>query len=438
MILRFNLLLFTLFITIQFSQGQDLYDVLEKPVEKTLIYDDFVYENYIRSVVLYPRIALSGDKLIPAIVPISNISSLVLEFDDITDDTDDYKVKLIHCNFDWSPSQYNSAEYLFQYNEFNILNFEYSLNTKLPYVHYMFQLPQVKKSGNYLLVVYRGTDDKDLILSKRFIVYEDFVGVGITVEEYVGGAEARRFQQVKFNVSYGNFPLEMPQENVKVVLRQNYRWDNAITDLKPLFVKEFQKVLDYQYFNEENTFEGLNEFRFFDFSFNFSGFGVKTVLRNPQINKVQLYPEKTRKGFVYNSQNVNPDYNGRFFTINRETGRGGTEGDYAFVNFTMLSDEVPGKQVYVIGGFNNYQLTDENRLEYSRGLGGYTGNILLKQGRYDYMYTLLDPKSKARNEVYFEGSHSQTENEYDVIVYYRGYGSRGDRVVGYHSYNFMR
>ena len=47
-----------------------------------------------------------------------------------------------------------------------------------------------------------------------------------------------------------NVQIQNPYEQVKVVLMQNYRWDNAITGLKPRYVNG--SLLDYNY-EEENV-----------------------------------------------------------------------------------------------------------------------------------------------------------------------------------------
>ena len=35
------------------------------------------------------------------------------------------------------------------------------------------------------------------------------------------------------------------------------------------------------------------------------------------------------------------------------------------------------------------------------------------------------------DETYFEGTHYETENQYDLLVYYRPPGTRADLLIGY-------
>lgn len=55
--------------------------------------------------------------------------------------------------------------------------------------------------------------------------------------------------------------------------------------------------------------------------------------------------------------------------------------------------------------------------------------MLLKQGWYDFMIG-TENDSKFETNI-FEGSHFETENQYEVLVYLRALGSRYDQLVGY-------
>ena len=63
----------------------------------------------------------------------------------------------------------------------------------------------------------------------------------------------------------------------------------------------------------------------------------------------------------------------------------------------------------------------------------YEGNFLFKQGFYNYKYVIkhdLDIKTKFNNGE-IGGNFDETENSYSIVVYYRGFGERYDRVVGF-------
>src|SRR5690606_20367474 len=102
------------------------------------------------------------------------------------------------------------------------------------------------------------------ILTRRFMVYHNQVNVGATVVPSAKTQERKTTQQINFNVNYSDRELIDPMNNVKVVVRQNQRWDNAISGLKPTFIRVDRSLLEYQSFDGSNTFSAGNEFRFVD------------------------------------------------------------------------------------------------------------------------------------------------------------------------------
>jgi len=59
----------------------------------------------------------------------------------------------------------------------------------------------------------------------------------------------------------------------------------------------------------------------------------------------------------------------------------------------------------------------------------YETSFLFKQGFYNYFYVTVD-KSKKINITDINGSFYQTENDYQVLVYYHKFGAKYDQVIG--------
>ncbi|MCA6415214.1 MAG: DUF5103 domain-containing protein [Cytophagales bacterium] len=89
---------------------------------------DKTYEPQIKTVLLYSGLGNSRENLRPAVVPLQQ-QSLVLEFDDLQENSSDYYVKLIHCNYDWTKSTLMDLDFLESFNENRILDYAYSINT---------------------------------------------------------------------------------------------------------------------------------------------------------------------------------------------------------------------------------------------------------------------------------------------------------------------
>ena len=71
-------------------------------------------------------------------------------------------------------------------------------------------------------------------------------------------------------------------------------------------------------------------------------------------------------------------------------------------------------------------MTDDNKMQFENGL--YTKRLLLKQGFYNYTYWTTPPEPDG-NQV--EGNYFQTENLYEVLVYYRAFQPNADLLIGY-------
>lgn len=398
--------------------------------QKQIEYANKKYELFIKTVQLYPSNNLANQEMQTPIVSLKSNSVLMLEFDVLLEDYLFLQAKIIHCNADWTPSRLSDFKFLSDFNSFDLNDFEYSINTKTLYIHYTFQVPATKVSGNYLLLIYQNSDEKDIILSRRFVVYENTVNISPFVE-ISSDISARNFnQQVEFTINYNGLNVSNPLTDFHVVIRQNQRWDNAIIGLKPTLIRQDQKYLEYHHFTMENNFNGGNEFRFFDLrTYSFRGQHVSFINTNTNPISAFLAFDENRSKQIYTQYR---DLNGQYFIETREPQAGILEEDYIDVTFQLNSNHKSEGDVYVLGAFNDWKKKPEYKLNYDKTRKLYWKTISLKQGVYSYTYYVND------NPYYFEGSFHQTENEYDILIYFRDLGHFVDRVVGYKAFNSAR
>ena len=408
-----------------------------------LAYENRSYKESIRTVILSPsnRSNLSGsfdvsareEPASPAALSLSiqNQQTLLLEFDDLQNSSKDYRGKIIHCTRNWKPSLLNDIEFLNDFNNFPIRQHRLSMGTKVSYNHYEWPIPSLKISGNYLLVVYEGSDEKNLVLSRRFVIYENVLSVAPLVMFSNDVALNKKNQRIQFDISYNGFQLSNPQQDVHVWIRQNYNWQASIQDLKPRRVNDFERKLIYDYFDQENEFLGLNEFRRFDMqSLRFLGFNMATIDRDGKITQVTLQTDRPRGGKAYL---LNPDFNGRARIEHFETGRGKIEADYAQVVFRIKAEK-QANPVHILGQAWDWEPKPENRLSYDAENGIYQGQLLLKQGEHNYAYATMAPSQKP-DFSYWEGNYQQTENDYEIYVYFEPPSARFPRLLGYRLFN---
>jgi hypothetical protein len=394
---------------------------------KTLQYGDYNYENSIKTVQLYPFQGTPTDALEPAAVSITQPFPLLLEFDDLREEAESYYAKIILCNANWSPSTLNEMDYLFQFNEFPLQQYEFSFNTRIPYVHYSFEVPKVKVPGNYLLVVFRNNNPQDLILSRRFMVYTNDVAIRSDIGISTGIVERTRNQQIEFEIDYSRINVANPYTDIVVILRQNQRWDNAIANLKPTLIREDQTTLVYRHFNLENNFAGGNEFRFFDLrAVRFLGQNVDRIDVNETNVEADLMVDRSRLNESYSQIR---DMNGQYLIENMEQRNPRIESEYINTRFFLQLEDTVFSNVYLGGELVNWNYNQESRMKYDPVNNLYTNELLLKQGWYNYAYLAGNEGNPTTFPL--EGSHFETENEYEILVYFRPIGFRYDVLAGY-------
>ena len=354
-----------------------------------------------------------------------------LSFDDLNADEADYYYKIVHCNYDWTPSDLLKSQYIDGLDNQRIINYQNSVTTLQPYSHYQLQLPnrqtRLRLSGNYILKIFNRYDE--LVFSRRFIVYTETVAVGITLKRSRNLQDVKTRQVVQFVINTGGAQIVNPQQEIKVAILQNHYWKSAVTNIRPQFFSGNQLIYRY---NEETAFDGGNEFLFFDNKeIRIANNGIASV----QLQKLYNHYLFTHKGRVGQPYTYNPDINGDFIIRTLDGNNSNTQADYARVHFNLKYTNAIGmNSVYVFGKFNNYALTEENKLVFNAQTGNLETSVLLKQGFYNYKYVVADEQGNV-DENALCGNYAETENNYLVIVYYRNFGELYDSIIGIGSGN---
>lgn len=393
---------------------------------KVLSPNNQVYETSIQTVQLYPTGNSVNSRINPPITYTGRANSLTLSFDDLREDADYYYVYFVHCNADWQPSNLSSALFLNRYNEFEITDFNFSVEAKQQYVHYDIQLPAFKYSGNYLAVVYRNQDKKDIVLSRRFYVVDEQVNAGASILRSSRTTERLSHQRLEVQLNYAEVAaVNDPSQQFIVKAMQNQRPDK-VRLLSPTFIDDNNRSIRYQDMGESNEFEGGNEFRFFDLSsINMTGRNVaSTQYSGKQVSATLNLDRPFREAYLQQL-----DINGQFYIKDNESQLGDLAAEYVNVQFQLEAPKYK-EDLFVVGAFNGWKKSDTNLMTYDQDKGMYRASLLLKQGLYNYKY------EGRENSTLVSQSFFDTENFYEVFVYYKAMGSRGDELVGYFSVNF--
>lgn len=361
-------------------------------------------------------------------LPVLKLSErLQLEFDVLNGDEDDFYYVIEYYNFDWTPTTLIKSEYLQGFDNVRITNYENSFNTYQIYSHYYLQIPnsqtRLKLSGNYMLKIYN--DDGELMFTRKFMIYEDLVNVGVAIKRSRDVKYISQKQSVDFKISSPTMLFNNPRQTIKTVVIQNNNLNTVITNLKPLYT--IGRELIYKY-DTESSFWAGNEYLYFE-NKDVRGANVGVQFIDLQdIYNNYLFTDIIRANRPYT---YNPDINGNFLITAFNVENVAIEADYTVLHFSLQHPEIlDDKSIHVYGNFNNYAITENTKMIFNNRTGYYETNLTLKQGFYNYKYIIADQNGKI-DEGAISGNFWQTENNYKVLVYYRDLGARFDKIIGF-------
>ena len=361
-----------------------------------------------------------------------------LKFDELSDGVTNFVYTVTHCDEEWYPSRLVQSEYMEGFMENPINDYAASINTTTKYTNYLLSLPNENVrflvSGNYLLSVFEEGKKDSPVLTRRFYVVEPLADIKGEVKKSTFEGFKGRDQEIDFDMTYSRIGIQDPRTEIKVVVMQNSRTDNCLTKLKPLFVRDNQLSYDL---SRENVFAGGNEFRNFDTkNLRINGLGVANIEFIRPLFHITLRTDLVTRGSEYRNEN---DLNGRYLIKNDRVTDSDLESDYMKVYFSLeMAEPLLGGNIYVFGGLSDWQCLPVNKMTWNPELKLYEAALLLKQGFYDYQYVYVENGGSLIDNTLLEGSYVETENDYQILVYYRGFSSRYDRLIGYRTINSVK
>lgn len=363
------------------------------------------------------------------VVPLIKLGdSFQFSFDDLFGNEANYYYVIQHCDYDWKPSQLVKAEYLQGFDEQRIQDYQNSFNALQLYSHYKVNFPNPRTrllvSGNYMLKILN--EDRDVVFSRKFVVYEDLVSVPLQIKRARNVADVNYKHNLDFSIKSPNILFQSPLKNVKVLLLQNGNLNTAITNVPPMYT--IGNDLIYKY-DTETQFWGGNEFMYFE---NKDIRGANNFIARVEsgggLYNNYLYTNNARRS---NQYTFYPDYNGNFIVQNINAENNDIEADYAWIFFSLSAPAYFGKgDIYINGMFNNYALTPEYKMDFNKDKGVFEKAIMIKQGFTNYQYVIADKNGKIDHVNAVDGNFYQTVSDYFVMVYYRENNQRYDRVIG--------
>jgi hypothetical protein len=394
-------------------------------------YTDSVYHAEIKSVEFYNTKKQASFPLIT----LGSGEKVMLAFDNLRGGSQEYYYTIEHCDAEWNSSNISTTEYLQNYSDDKIITYTYSLGTYQKYTHYELTFPNEniapKIPGNYILKVYEDGDQTKLVLTRRLYVLSPKISITAQMVPSVDNSTRATNQKINFTLNYGNLPVQNPATNLRTLVMQNNRPETGIFNTQPTYIRGQQLIFSDV---TQNDFPGGNEFRHFDTrTLKLNSERVLRMMHDTANTVIMLTDPDQGQLPNYSFQY---DLNGSFYILNQDGTDPRTDADYTHMYFTLSTPKSPNDGTpYLVGRFNDFKLDENSKMHYDANTSKFAIALHLKQGVYDYTYVWVDKASGKADDTALEGSHFETENDYQILVYYRPPGARWEELIGFRLLN---
>ena len=370
---------------------------------------------------------VNQDWLSPAVMRLKGNDVLHIGFDELSHDYHRYVYRLERCEADWTTSEeLFETDWLEGFNTHNVIDtYERSINTTVPYTHYWFQIPndrcRLKLSGNYRLHIAEDGDDED-IATVEFMVTEQSMSLAMGVSTNTDIDTNKSHQQVRFGLQYGNHLVTSPEDQIQTVVMQNARKDTWRKNVRPSYIS--QNGLEWQH-KKELIFDGGNEYRKFEIlDPSHPTLGIEHTSWDGTNYQAQPYISEPRPNYIYDE-----DANGAFYIRNSDNRENDIASDYVLVNYRLKAPQLLNGRILIDGQWTT-ERPEIYLMNYDEAQGLYTASILQKLGYYSYQYLWLKDDGTT-HPLPSEGNFYETENRYQILVYFKGTGERTWRLTAY-------
>ena len=373
---------------------------------------------------------VNQDWLSPAVMRLGSDDILNVSFDELSHDYHHYTYRVEHCEADWTPStSLFESDWLEGFNGNPIDDYAPSVNTTVAYTHYWFQIPnehiRLRLSGNYRIHI--NDDEGHEVMTIDFCVAEQSMPLSMSVTTNTDIDTNVNHQQVSLTLNYGVERVTDPANQLRVVVMQNGREDNKKENPKPTIFNG--SGAEWQHCREL-IFDAGNEYRKYEvLDVSHPTMGIDHIQWNGEAYEAYPFIDEPRPNYLYDE-----DANGSFFIRNSDNWQIETTCDYVWVVYRMKCPRLPDGQIIIDGWWTTDANPKTYEMTYDWNEGMYVARVLQKQGYYSYQYLWQQPDG-SRHIVPSEGNFYQTENRYQVYVYYRGINDNYWRLTAFRRYS---
>ncbi len=371
------------------------------------------------------QVYLTGDERNLPVVTLGTNETITLAFDLLETAGRPLSVYFYHADRTWR-RDLSPAEYLDSFQRDDLLDYQPSQGTDVPYVHYQYQFPNrtidFRVSGNYIVRVTEQGMEEDVLFERTFFVSEQVAPLDVGLENVLLSGQG--YSAVQPVIRFTPPPvLQGNAFNYTACFVRNGRFEAARCTDRPMLAE--QPALQF-YLPPEAAFETEVVDHFVDLGALRVGGRIERIDRTTSPYRAYLEPDYARFG----GTGLDPLLNGQIVVeaVVRGVAAPAVQAEYVETHFAYVPpDELPvSGDVFLSGSFNGWRTTPADRLEWVPERRRYEGAVLLKQGQYEYRYLVAQGR---RVRPATTGAAPRLENLYSTFVYYRDLTLNTDRLV---------
>lgn len=360
-------------------------------------------------------------------LPITSLQSpepLTLEFDLMEQQGRPLSVYFVHADREWkrdlSPSQT-----LESYHDDRLVDYRGSQGTEVPYVHYEYRFPnddiRFRVSGNYILRVTEQGRRDSVLFERPFFISDETGDLQLGAEALMVPGQRQRSLRP---IARYNPPAALRGDpfGYTVCFVRNGRLPDTRCQGRPLLAQ--QPRLEFE-LDRDEAFAPITADYTVDLGDLRTGAKIERTNRTVSPLEVLLEPDYAQ----FSGRDLDAALNGQIVVKAAVDGRAtpALTAEYVETTFAFVPprEQPLAGRVVVAGSFSGMNPAQGTRMEWRPLRGRYEGEILLKQGLYQYFYHT--PDARLRDAV--RRSQARIQSIYTSFVYYEDPSVGTDRLL---------
>lgn len=362
----------------------------------------------------------------PRDLPIATLGSgetVTLAFDLMGRDARPLSISFHHADRTWE-RDLSTSQFMESFATDLLTNYRRSQGTQQPYVHYTYTFPnndiRFRISGNYILRVTEQGNPDAVLFERPFFIDESAGTLNVSGESVVvtGQRQPSLRPVARFTPPDA---LGGNSFDYNVCFVRNGEWTRTRCSERPGLMERPALLFELE---RSNAYAPRALAYGVDLSNLRAGGDIERVDRSTSPYQVLLEPDAAQfpdLGLLFNGQVLGPDV-GAFGRSNPATTAEYVRTTFAFV---PPNEQRLPRPPALRGTFGDPPPSPGVSMTWVPSRQRYEGDVLLKQGRYQYAYE-TDAATRALTQ---RQSASMTDDIYTTFVYYRDLSRNTDRLL---------